>query len=104
MVKCAFGILANKWRIFHRSLVVTPRFCDSIVKAFCILHSFISRNDGLQLKDTLYESNFDSIQATGRRGNTTGKHVRDFFTSILLQHMDLCLGSTIKYDLESDIP
>ena len=24
MVECAFGILANKWRIFHRPLDVTP--------------------------------------------------------------------------------
>ena len=25
MVECAFGILANKWRIFHRPLDVTPQ-------------------------------------------------------------------------------
>jgi len=70
MVECAFGILANKWRIFHRPLDVTPQFCDSIVKACCILHSFVPRNDGFQLEDTFYESNFESIQATGTRGNT----------------------------------
>ena len=62
MVECAFGILANKWRIFHRPLDVTPQFCDSIVKACCILHNFVRRNDGFQLEDTLYESNFESIQ------------------------------------------
>jgi len=79
MVECAFGILANKWRIFHRPLDVTPQFCDSIVKACCILHNFVRRNDGFQLEDTLYESNFESIQATGTRGNIKGKHVRDYF-------------------------
>ena len=80
MVECAFGILANKWRIFHRPLDVTPQICDSIVKACCILYNFVRRNDGFQLEDTLYESNFESIEATGARGNIEGKHVRDYFT------------------------
>jgi len=37
MVECAFDILANKWRIFHRPLDVTPQFCNNIVKicAYC---------------------------------------------------------------------
>jgi hypothetical protein len=61
MVECAFGILANKWRIFHRPLDVTPQFCDGIVKVCYILHSFLRRNDGFQLED---ESNFENIQAT----------------------------------------
>ena len=79
MVECEFGILANKRRIFLRPLDVTPQFCDSIVKACCILHNFVRRNDGFQLEDTLYESNFESIQATGTRRNFKGKHVRDYF-------------------------
>jgi hypothetical protein len=84
MVECAFGILANKWRIFHRPLGVTPQFCDSIVKACCILHNFIRQNDGFQLEDTLYESNFKSIQAAGTRQNTKGKHVRDYFAKYFM--------------------
>jgi hypothetical protein len=79
MVECSFGILANKWRIFQRPLDVTPQFCDSIVKACCALHSFVPRNDGFQLEDTLCENNFESIQATEKRGNIIGKHVRDYF-------------------------
>ena len=75
MVECAFGILKNKWRIFHRPLDVTPQFCDSIVKACCILHNFVRQNSGFQLEDTLYESNFESIHATGIRGNNIGQHV-----------------------------
>jgi hypothetical protein len=80
MVECAFGILASKWRIFHRSLDGTPQFCDSIVKGGCILHNFVRQNDGFQLEDTLCYSNFESIQATWTRGNTKGKHVGDYFT------------------------
>ena len=68
-----------KWRIFHRPLDVTTPFFDSIVKVCCILHNLIHRNDGFQLEDTLYESNFERIQAIGTRGNIKGKHVRDYF-------------------------
>jgi hypothetical protein len=57
-----------------------------------------------QLEDTLYESVFESIQATVTRGNIKGKSVRDYFAKYFSHHTELCLGSTIKLDLESDIP
>jgi hypothetical protein len=79
LVERAFGILAKKWRIFHRSLDISPQFCNSIVQACCILHNFIHLNSGFQLEDTLYESNFESILATGTSGNTKGKHLIDYF-------------------------
>ena len=79
MVEYAFGILANNWRIFHRPLDVTPQFCDTMVKASCILHNFVHRNDGYELEDTLCESNFERILATGTTGNSKGKHVRCYF-------------------------
>jgi len=53
MVDYAFGILTNKWRIFHRSFDVTLQLRDSVVRVCWILYSFIRRNDGLQLEDTL---------------------------------------------------
>ena len=68
-----------KWRIFHRPLDLTPLFCDNVVKAWCILHNFIHWNNGFQLEETLYDSNVESMQATGTRGNIKGKHVRDYF-------------------------
>jgi len=41
MVDCAFGIVRNKWRIFHRAIHVCPYFWDVIVKTCCILHNFV---------------------------------------------------------------
>jgi hypothetical protein len=37
MVECAFGIVCNKWRIFHRAVDVRPDFSHVIVKlvAYC---------------------------------------------------------------------
>jgi hypothetical protein len=79
MVECAFGILCNKWRIFHRAIDVRPDFCDVIVKTCCILHNFIHQKDGFQFQDTLYECPLESIQAVGTRGNVTGTAVREYF-------------------------
>lgn len=63
MVECTFGILANKWRIFHRPLDTKPEFCDSIIKACCILHNFVRNKDGIQFTDTLFSSELPSLQA-----------------------------------------
>jgi len=75
MAECSFGILANKWRIFHRPFNVISQFCDSMEKVCCISHNFVRRNVEIQLEDTLYESNFESINAKWIRGNTIGQHV-----------------------------
>ena len=50
-VECAFGILANKWRIFHTPMLVQPDFVDEIVKACCILHNFVRKRDGINFEE-----------------------------------------------------
>ncbi|XP_049880389.1 uncharacterized protein LOC126376875 [Pectinophora gossypiella] len=46
-VECTFGILANKWRIFHRPINVSYDFAIDIVKACCILHNFVINREEL---------------------------------------------------------
>lgn len=46
MVECTFGLLANKWRIFHRPLDTSAEFCDDIIKSFCVLHNWVRHRDG----------------------------------------------------------
>jgi len=41
IVECAFGIVCNKWTIFHSAIDVCPYFCDVTVKTCCILHNFV---------------------------------------------------------------
>jgi hypothetical protein len=40
-VKCAFGILSNKWRIFQQPLNVSSDFAVDIVKTCVVLHSSV---------------------------------------------------------------
>ena len=53
-VECAFGILANKWRIFHRPLNVKYDFAVDIIKACCVLHNFVVSRDGSNMSEELY--------------------------------------------------
>jgi hypothetical protein len=72
-------ILANKWRIFHRPIDVKPEFCDCIIKACCVLHNYVRKNDGIQFDDTVYECPLESVQPVGTRGSVRGITVRDYF-------------------------
>jgi hypothetical protein len=49
----AFGILASKWRIFYRPIDVGVEFCDSMVKACCVLHNYVRHKDGIHFMDTV---------------------------------------------------
>nr|CAI5862624.1 unnamed protein product [Callosobruchus analis] len=77
-------ILANKWRIFHRPLDVSLQFCDTIIKAACILHNFVRCKDGLVLHE-LFNVIVDQI--TGR-----------FYQITLLLHKEQLLNSMTKYN------
>uniref|UniRef100_A0A8C9XPS4 DDE Tnp4 domain-containing protein n=1 Tax=Sander lucioperca TaxID=283035 RepID=A0A8C9XPS4_SANLU len=41
VVENAFGILASRWRIFHRGINLHPKNVDTLVVAACILHNFL---------------------------------------------------------------
>ena len=41
IVQNAFGILAQRWRVFHRKLNILPENADKIVKASIVLHNFL---------------------------------------------------------------
>lgn len=45
MVESAFGMLVHKWRIFFRPLDVKISTAKKIVKAACVLHNYVLRNE-----------------------------------------------------------
>ncbi|XP_023242431.1 protein ALP1-like [Centruroides sculpturatus] len=40
-IECAFGILANRWRIFRRPIALAPNNTDKIIKAAVVLHNYM---------------------------------------------------------------
>jgi hypothetical protein len=52
-VKCAFGILSNKWRIFQRQLNVSSDFEVGIVNVCVVLYNFVRQRDCYKFQDVL---------------------------------------------------
>lgn len=86
-IECAFGILANKWRIFHRPLNAKKSFAIIIVNACCILHNFVRSKDGNRSAreeasnetDTEASGFHDIPQGNMGRGNRQACSYRDLF-------------------------
>lgn len=84
-VECAFGILSNKWRIFHRPLDIHVETAICVVKACTVLHNFIRQKDGIDFESTQIESeinNFPNISnAQSIRGGSYANSIRTTFTN-----------------------
>lgn len=82
-VECTFGLLANKWRIFHTPILVQPEFIDDIVKACCILHNFVRRRDGINYDDTETHPFLD-VNDLGRGERGQGLDIREHFANYFM--------------------
>lgn len=80
-VECTFGILSNKWRIFHRPLNVETSLAVDIVKACCVLHNFIRVRDGFDYEDTTTVVGFEDLRIglRNRGGGMSNASMRDNF-------------------------
>ncbi|XP_025196002.1 uncharacterized protein LOC112595125 [Melanaphis sacchari] len=78
-IECTFGILSNKWRVFHTALLVEPDFAVVITKACCVLHNFIRRRDGYNTEDTQNCEMEDAIEKIGGQLNLSGKRNKRLF-------------------------
>lgn len=83
-VECAFGVLANKWRVFHTPILVQPDFTDDIIKACCILHNFVRRRDGINYEETETHP-FAEVTNFGPSIREQGSNVREFFADYFLE-------------------
>lgn len=95
-VENAFGILSNRFRIYHTTISINLEAIDKIVMATCVLHNFLRRRQATVYapENNLYRENMDTgtvtlgLQATNlvpmqqsqnRRPNNTAKEVRELF-------------------------
>lgn len=82
MVECTFGILSNKWRIFHRTIDVNINFCVRIIKACCVLHNYVRIKDGINFAETLYSCPMNNLTINEEnRGRNNMNNVRQYMTS-----------------------
>ncbi|GBN86781.1 hypothetical protein AVEN_230290-1 [Araneus ventricosus] len=52
-VESAFGILSNKWKMFHKVINVNLDLAKLMVKTCCALHNFVRDRDGLSIQDAM---------------------------------------------------
>ncbi|KAK5650121.1 hypothetical protein RI129_001150 [Pyrocoelia pectoralis] len=95
-VENAFGILSNRFRIFHTAISVNLEAIDNIVMATCVLHNYLRRrsgnlyapNNNLYREDALtgtielglQPTDFISLQQThNQRVDNVAKHVRELY-------------------------
>ncbi len=84
-VECSFGILSNKWRVFHRPLNVSVELSMKIVQACCVLHNFVRERDGYNFEDTLTIEGFNAVPyMEGERGNKSGNDIRKAFAEYFM--------------------
>lgn len=72
--ECAFGILSNKWRIFHRPINVNEELAKKIIKTCCVLHNIVRVRDGYNFEDTLTVVGLEDVNhAVIKRGKNIVK-------------------------------
>lgn len=83
LVECAFGILANKWQIFHKPINLKVENACKIIKAACVLHNLVRERDGINFEDTL-SHNMEPAEFPHVRGPRVGFTIRDVFADYFL--------------------
>lgn len=88
-IECCFGIMVNKWRIFHRPLNVNIDFAENIIKACCVLHNYVRLRDGYRFDHTLYNTSLNSLNSDTVRPNTRSLNIRDRFAEYFVNEGQL---------------
>ena len=78
IVENAFGILAARWRIYHRRINICPVKINKIVQATCVLHNYfqdtsVAGKDLMTLQGQDEQDNEGSLSMVGT-GKNPGDH------------------------------
>jgi hypothetical protein len=78
-IECAFGILANTWRILHRPLNMSIDLCEDIVKSCCVLHNFVRQREDNYISPTTNDTQDTVGNPIPSTRNKTAHDIRDNF-------------------------
>lgn len=80
MVESAFGMLVHKWRIFFRPLDVKISTAKKIVKAACVQHNYVLRNEIEQApSQSVLSGNYSEVSGQNSADFEDGFLVREYF-------------------------
>jgi len=86
-IECAFGIMSNKWRIFHRLLNISKPLAENIIKACVLLTNYVRVRDSnsLSFEDTLSYGGFqEEDERTDNYPVKTPTTIRDKFADYFM--------------------
>ena len=86
VVEIAFGILVNRWRLFHRHIQLNPDNVTTVVKATVLLHNILTVppdkvcSEVIDRATILDDDAFQDLANVGSRPATAANDVRNYFT------------------------
>ena len=87
VVENAFGILAQKWRVFLRPIETDAEIAERVIKAACCLHNYILRNNtNVAATETEHVEPvraFSDTSSTNPRSNNAAFEVREHFVAYI---------------------
>jgi hypothetical protein len=86
VVENAFGILAQKWRVFFRPIETDAETAEHVVKAACCLHNYILRNNtqvaAIETEELIeIVRAFSDTSSTNLRSNNAALEVHEHFVA-----------------------
>lgn len=93
-IENTFGILAARWRIFHKTIDASPTNVDKIVQATVVLHNFIKvkKGDSIKYAPDNYVDRIEPIDMNmlkNKQYQQRSKDNRDFLCSYIQKEQRL---------------
>ncbi|XP_077277800.1 uncharacterized protein LOC143905974 isoform X2 [Temnothorax americanus] len=86
-IETAFGILANRWQIFHKSICMLPKTADKVTLASVCLHNYLmyeEQKDGAKAYSREIDGTdtcWSPVMVEGEQANTQRDILCDYFVS-----------------------
>lgn len=82
-IESTFGIISNKFEVFHRPMRTSLISSIKIVKACCVLHNFIRVRDGYDVIDTMSIVGLENVSLNSYIMNQHYESDRRYFKRLI---------------------